>query len=536
MSRRGIVRGLALAVLLGAAYLLVVRHSHRAPVVTPLAPWTAGASLRETFESFPPTGDESAAMRLIRGNTEAWLERWRLLASARRSIDLSYFILHQDVFGMAFLGHLLERARSGVHIRLLLDAQGTKMSWTPIGNDVLDELVATGNVEIRMYRPLPRRALEALLTLSPAAAIASDHDKIIVVDGRESLIGGRNIGAEYFAERTVKRGAFSDADVVIRSRATADVLTRAFEAEYARPDTSETSGELSNVQSRAEMLLGVFRLMDDWLRGRPGTADDSLATWRSELTPNRRLRGGLARVGRDPAMRAELRILDSQARFDSPEDPITRGLDRLVQSAERSILIESPYLVLSEEAVAALTDAATRGVAITILTNSPVSSDNALSQAFFLEQWPTLLAKVPGLRLYVRGEPSTLHGKSTVFDGRLATVGTYNLDPTSGRLNSEVVAVAWSDPFADEVARGPRRMIALKVPKKLPRVLTTDEVQSILNACDRLRDRFLVALLYDSGMRIGEALGLRHHDIAAAERQVRIVSRRNANGARSKSR
>jgi integrase len=64
----------------------------------------------------------------------------------------------------------------------------------------------------------------------------------------------------------------------------------------------------------------------------------------------------------------------------------------------------------------------------------------------------------------------------------------------------------------------PRRTIALKVPKKLPRVLTTGEVQSILNACDRLRDRFLVALPYDSGMRIGEALGLRHQDIAAAER------------------
>ena len=82
----------------------------------------------------------------------------------------------------------------------------------------------------------------------------------------------------------------------------------------------------------------------------------------------------------------------------------------------------------------------------------------------------------------------------------------------------------------------PRRTIALKVPKKLPRVLTTGEVQAILDACDRLRDRFLVALLYDSGIRIGEALGLRHRDIAAAERQVTIVPRRNANGARSKSR
>ncbi len=82
----------------------------------------------------------------------------------------------------------------------------------------------------------------------------------------------------------------------------------------------------------------------------------------------------------------------------------------------------------------------------------------------------------------------------------------------------------------------PRRTIALRAPKKLPRVLSTIEMQAILDACQHLRDRFLFALLHDSGMRIGEALGLRHADIAAAECAVTVVSRHNANGARSKSR
>jgi site-specific recombinase XerD len=73
------------------------------------------------------------------------------------------------------------------------------------------------------------------------------------------------------------------------------------------------------------------------------------------------------------------------------------------------------------------------------------------------------------------------------------------------------------------------------VPAKLPRVLTVVEAQAILDACTRLRDRFLFALLHDSGVRVGEALGLRHVDIAAAEREVRVVPRVNANRARSKS-
>jgi integrase/recombinase XerD len=92
-------------------------------------------------------------------------------------------------------------------------------------------------------------------------------------------------------------------------------------------------------------------------------------------------------------------------------------------------------------------------------------------------------------------------------------------------------------PFLHHIG-GPvaRRTIGLKAPKKLPRVLTAAEAQSILDACTRLRDRFLFAVLHESGVRIGEALGLRHEDIAAAERELAVVPRINDNGARTKSR
>jgi integrase/recombinase XerD len=94
-------------------------------------------------------------------------------------------------------------------------------------------------------------------------------------------------------------------------------------------------------------------------------------------------------------------------------------------------------------------------------------------------------------------------------------------------------------PFLHHIAKDkpqPRRTVALKVPRKLPRVLTVGEVQSLLDGCTRLRDRFMLAVLHESGCRIGEALGLRHEDLAAAEREITIVPRLNDNGARSKSR
>jgi site-specific recombinase XerD len=92
--------------------------------------------------------------------------------------------------------------------------------------------------------------------------------------------------------------------------------------------------------------------------------------------------------------------------------------------------------------------------------------------------------------------------------------------------------------FLHHVTKGKpqtRRTIKLRVPRKLPRVVTAAEMQAILDACEHLRDRLLFALLWDSGMRVGEALGLRHEDIAAAERQVTIVPRVNDNRARAKS-
>jgi integrase/recombinase XerD len=93
-------------------------------------------------------------------------------------------------------------------------------------------------------------------------------------------------------------------------------------------------------------------------------------------------------------------------------------------------------------------------------------------------------------------------------------------------------------PFLHHVSKGKPyrgRAVMLKADRKLPRILTVAEMQAILDACGRLRDRFFFAVLHEAGCRAGEALGLRHEDIAAAEREISVVPRDNANGARAKS-
>src|SRR5712691_1724473 len=135
-------------------------------------------------------------------------------------------------------------------------------------------------------------------------------------------------------------------------------------------------------------------------------------------------------------------------------------------------------------------------------------------------------------------------GASTVNRKLAAVSAFYAHQARNGAEVGDLMAVwriggrgGWK-PFLHHVSKSKPyrgRAISLKAPRKLPRVLTAAEMQAILDACTRLRDRFFFAVLHETGCRAGEVLGLRHEDIAAAECEISIVPRENANGARAKS-
>jgi integrase/recombinase XerD len=142
--------------------------------------------------------------------------------------------------------------------------------------------------------------------------------------------------------------------------------------------------------------------------------------------------------------------------------------------------------------------------------------------------------------------PSTVAAVSVpTINRKLAAVSSFYAHQARNGAEVGDLLAAWKmggrggwKPFLHHVSKGKPyrgRAISLKAAKKLPRILTVAETQAILDACTRLRDRFFFALLHESGCRAGEALGLRHEDIAAAEREISIVPRENANRARAKS-
>jgi integrase/recombinase XerD len=205
------------------------------------------------------------------------------------------------------------------------------------------------------------------------------------------------------------------------------------------------------------------------------------------------------------------------------------------------------------------------------LTGIERSPNTVKAYAHDLKDWFTFLARqeldwqevrpedVAGFIAWLRRPPATRRGpvallpsvehhcgESTV-NRKLSAVSAFYQHAARNGVNLGELLTTWQPagrraagwkPFLHHITKGEpqaRRTIALKVPRKLPRVLTVSETQAILDACERLRDRFLLALLCDTGVRIGEALGLRHEDVAAAEREVRVVPRDNDNGVRIKS-
>ena len=141
-----------------------------------------------------------------------------------------------------------------------------------------------------------------------------------------------------------------------------------------------------------------------------------------------------------------MKILDKHS-FRGQRNDITPNMVALIDAAEDYVMIQNPYVIMTQELMGALERATERGVKIILHTNSPASTDSLITQAFFLRDWWKLLRDLPTLEIWVFKDERKLHAKSFVIDDRITSIGTYNLDPMSQGINSEVMAVVDSPTF-----------------------------------------------------------------------------------------
>ncbi|HSI03983.1 MAG TPA: phosphatidylserine/phosphatidylglycerophosphate/cardiolipin synthase family protein, partial [Myxococcota bacterium] len=479
-------------------FAAVLRPSRVRPTVAPT--YLANpASLREAFDAIP--GGGPARSRQLTGNVESWASTWDMLTRATRTIDSTYFIVERDIYGFAYLGHLLRKQRQGARVRLMTDAtadyngvhgftQQLAIAWPPQtgGKDYLEELAAAGS-EVAIYHRHMQRLLRTpeALFLGTSTIAAVNHDKILVTDGYAGKTGGRNIARDYFADPADLPAAWRDGDSEVRGEEQARDFTAAFDREFRSSAASRVTRDvLGNWTARDIELIGAYHLMNFWmndpplddaeqqaLRGdsqrRSAMASDLLQRAIAALpadgitrAPSQRDREVLTRLANElvgyTRTRGSARTYDREERFFDAEvkivdqtsiaagryNEIAPALTTLFRGAQDRIVIQNPYVVLTREEIDELARASSRGVEIWFGTNSPMSTDSTVTQAYFLEDWAYILARVPTARFFVATGTNKFHGKMAIIDDQLSIISSYNADWLSAYVNSEIAELTWS--------------------------------------------------------------------------------------------
>ena len=388
---------------------------------------------------------------------DAFAARSVLAKVAERTLDVQYYIWHGDLSGTLLFHDLLEAAERGVHVRLLLDDNNTA------GLDpTLAALDTHPNVEVRLFNPFRMRRWRYLNYLTDFARLNRRmHNKSFTADGQASIVGGRNIGDEYFDAGGAT--LFNDLDVLAVGPVVGAVVGD-FER-YWNCGSSHPAGEVLpsvDAETRAGLAAVAHRVM---ARPEASRYVEALAqtSFMEDLED-----GSLEFVWAEAQL-----ISDDPAKGLGRAPPRSLLLNRLqatLKSATSGLHLVSPYFVPLSRGVASMIELAGQGVDVTVLTNAFEATDVAAVHAGYAKRRKALLAG--GVRLFEqkrtasvtggskrrvwrgpsakgptsiggsnpgRGlSTSSLHAKTFAIDGKRCFIGSMNLDPRSAQLNTEL--------------------------------------------------------------------------------------------------
>jgi putative cardiolipin synthase len=388
---------------------------------------------------------------------DAFATRALLAAAADRSLDVQYYIWHGDPVGYLLFEALWQAAERGVRVRLLLDDNNTS------GLDpTLAALDAHPNIEVRLYNPFVQRSGRVFGYLTDFSRLNRRmHNKSFTADSRITVVGGRNIGGEYFG---VGGGVvFADLDVIAVGAAVEEV-SKEFDIYWNSPSAYPAA---SLVGPPGPTGAGDLKARFAAARADPESvayleAVRTTPVVRDILDKKLAFEWATARlVYDDPA-----KTLDTSARKDFLLFP---ALVQAIGKPEKTLDLVSPYFVPGEEGTAALVALARSGVKVRVLTNSLAASDVSAVHAGYakrrhdllrggvqlFELKPTAAQELPAERTGVGSSSSSgLHAKTFAVDRARVFVGSFNFDMRSALLNTEMGLVIDSPALAQAMAEG----------------------------------------------------------------------------------
>ena len=425
-----------------------------APQATPLGKQVGSLRPRTVAAS-------QSGLLLLGQGVEAFSARVGLAQRATRTLDVQYYAIFNDESGTLLLGELIDAARRGVRVRLLIDdlhgsAQGLDLTL----------LASVPGVEVRVFNPFAGRGFAPARLLEFIAdgerLNRRMHNKAWIADNVGAIIGGRNLGNKYFSGPS--ETLFADLDVLTLGPVTREIsrsFDRYWNSEWALPierraasDTDKSAARLAEFATRVEqikasnygMSLKKSNPLGDLLAGRRAVV------WATAHA-----------------------VVDPVSKFDADKSPevesyVMTEVAEQLRATRQSLLMVSPYFVPGESGARLLKSLVDRGVKVRVLTNSLAATDVPLVHAGYAKYRPDLLKH--GVALYElkptavpeigvsRGSATlapnseaSLHAKAFVIDQRTVLIGSMNFDPRSAWYNSELGILVESPELAAQVVR-----------------------------------------------------------------------------------
>lgn len=418
-----------------------------------------GAALRPQVQAHP----QLTGVVLLANGAEAFAARTALADAAQRTLDLQYYIWRHDATGTQLFEALRRAAARGVRVRLLLDDNNTAEI-----EDLLRALDALPNIEVRLFNPFVHRRLRLLDFLTDFPRVNRRmHNKSFTADNQVSIVGGRNIGDEYAG--TGAGTVFVDLDVLAVGEVVPQV-SRDFDRYWASASSYPLAALLQGAPRDSPAKAGPIAL---------ATSESA----RSSVLVRDLLAGRLALHWAPVAM-----VSDDPAKGlgrAATQDLLWAQLQAVMPNASREVQLVSPYFVPRGRGAYLLMSLALHGRRVTVLTNALEATDvPAVHGGYASWRRPLLEA---GVELYelkrqaaapaqLRGpvsagsSSSSLHAKTFVVDRSDLFVGSFNFDPRSARLNTEIGFVIHAPPLAAAVADG----LAQRLPEAAYRLRLRD--------------------------------------------------------------
>ncbi|WP_378944272.1 phospholipase D family protein [Mesorhizobium sp. ANAO-SY3R2] len=392
-----------------------------------------------------------SGLALLSSNLQAFAVRAYTARHAARSLDLQYYYWKDDLTGGLLAREILAAADRGVRVRLMLDdinARGYDPNYIALDSHA--------NIEVRLFNPSWARAFGLQrgleLVLRAVRTTRRMHNKAWIADGRLAVVGGRNIGDAYFDASD--EANFRDMDLLLVGPAVdqaESIFDRFWNSEAVLPIrhvTGMAKGDLPGLRQRLERAA-TTGLAEPYI----SRVTEESRRWASSEIGKLRWTGDVV-VASDPP---------EKAMGGKADGWLMKTLAPVLQSARRELTIVSPYFIPGVSGTHQLATLVDNGVAVTVLTNSLAATDVAAVHGAYMRYRKPLLHE--GITLFElrpddeRSELSlfgskgaSLHTKAFVADGETGFVGSFNFDPRSASLNTEMGVLFQQQELAHEVA------------------------------------------------------------------------------------